>query len=217
VSVEKLKAGLSSALSVRMSSFARTVSQSDINSAIWESLTGQGAGSFEALTRKWDKIPLPSQIYFYAAMTAGKRVAKENVSFINDLNSKTNLENAAKDSEIKIADGVVGSVAALVNVIPVVGQAASAIIAIGYALSRLVYSEGLRIELRKGEDQIRKSYAGDGLGYKGILLSRSVTKQVLDENIITQSLPLDVKGQPFDFYVSLSDIEAAAEDMGIKT
>lgn len=214
MSVSDLKKGLSSALTVRMSSFARPVLQSEINAAIWQSLTGEGASAFEELTRKWDKIPLPSQIYVYAAMSAGKRVAKENLSFINQLNNKTNLENAAKDSEIKIADGVVGSVATLVNVIPVVGQAASAIIAIGYGLSRLVYSEGLRIELRKGEDQIRKSYAGDGLGYKGILLTKSVTKNVLDENVITQALPLDEKGEPFDFYVSLSDFEAAAQDMG---
>lgn len=213
--LEKLKKVLRESLALKMNGFRYPTSQAAINQAIWLSLTGKGTSDFEDLTRKWGTIPLPSQVYFYASIAAGKRVLKENVLFINSLNQKTNAENQAKDSEIAIADTVVGSVAAIVNVVPVVGQAISAVIAIGYALSRLVYAEGLRIELREGSAQIRQSFTGDGMAYKGILLSPSITKESIDDNQISQALDIDEPGSLFDYYVRMEDIENAIQDMEI--
>lgn len=194
--------------------------QKQIVDAIEASIAGNVTPLAE-IARRVKELPGPLQAYLVAAARRSVAYHKDIVAYIKDFNAREIPKAKKRDADAKAGLEVAGAVAAAANVIPVVGQVVSVILAVGVAVAAAL-TENFRLPARDPKDQIRDGYEGFTI-FMGIGLSPSTEdpfidsylgiKQAVVQDVVAFTLPQVARKTPFAWVPSYADFREAAHEL----
>lgn len=142
--------------------------QKGIVDAVWANAQGDPT-SLAAIARQLVMFPGPLRAYVLAATREGQLVYKDQAAWIRDFNAQQTTADKARADDRATGEKVAGTTAAVVaavgtaaavaNAVPIVGQVISAALALSLAVA-VAITEGYKLPVRTGEDQIHDAYEG---------------------------------------------------------
>lgn len=201
--------------------------QKEIADAVWANLTAGDPLPLATIARQLKKLPGPIQAYLLASSREAKRFYKDLQAWKQDFDraqreAETGRGKDRKQGEASAgaAAGVIAAVAtaaAAANAVPVVGQAISALMALGLAIGTAI-AEANALPVRKAEDQTRPGYEGVTVFWgfpveapEGPYANPFRTlKQAVVQDDLAFSLPAVPPRTRFDFAPRLAAFQEAA-------
>ena len=204
---------------------APDIAQKQIADAVWESVSAGDPIPLAEIARQSKKLSSPMQAYLLAACLDVKWYFKDLTKWKRDFDrAEKQAETARKKTDqerVNATSAIVGTAAAAVNAIPVVGQAVSAALAVGLGVYK-AFANSNPLPVRKSEDQVRPGYEGVSVfwGFAREPVEDSTDlylslKQAVVQDPVAFSLPQVPPRTPFDFAPRLSAFREAAHQLGL--
>lgn len=206
-----------------------TIELADINqplivNAVWRALANGHVDDITAIAQQAKSLTPEMQIYLVSAIDNGQRLYIDlqdwKVEFDAAQLRKAEDRDADQASAEKLGYGIAGAVATAVNGVPVVGQALSAIIALGIAVAKAV-TAAFPLPVRKSSDHVFDALEGFDI-YRGLRLATtpisnifSSVKEEVEEDVFMFSLPPVPKKTRFVFSPTTKEYRAQARKVGL--
>jgi hypothetical protein len=206
------------------------VGQKQIADAVWASVNAGDPMPLAQIARQTDKLPGPLQAYLLAASVDVKRFYKDLAAWKRDFDQAQQQGNAQRKQDTHEGEAVAGAAAGVIaavataaaaaNAVPVVGQAVSAVMALGLAIATAVI-ESNPLPVRKAEDQIRPGYEGVSV-FRGLVIEPPEgpydgtylrLKQAVVQDEVAFGLPPVPTRTPFDFAPRLVAFQESAHQL----
>lgn len=197
--------------------------QSEIVNALESSISEQNLSPLQSVNRRILAASGPIRAYYLAATRRAIAAHKDLDDYIRTFNERESEAQKKRDQDLAAGVGIGGAIAAAANVIPVIGQAVSAVIALGLAIgSAIAKSEAL--PKRKPEDQIHPGYEGVqtflGLGLSPgkevpFIQTYLELKQAVVQDPVAFELPTVPIRTTFPWTPTFADFHEAAAELGL--
>jgi hypothetical protein len=196
------------------------LSQAEIVDAIEASISRGDVTPLARVARLLEGQSGPIQAYVTAASRRAKAYHVDIVEYVRTFGVKEREIAAQTESNRSAGIKAASTAAAAVNVIPVVGQAVSAILAIGIAVLDAVMKANV-LPVRKAEDQIHPGFEtldffrGIGSGpAEGLRQDRFLAvKQAVVQDPVAFQLPWVASGTQFPWAPTYEDFSEAAHEL----
>lgn len=198
------------------------VSQPEIINAVWALLADRNEAPLRGIVSELSQMPPELQCYLKAALSVAQQEYKIWMQSIQDYRDVARrIANDAKNRE-KETNAAFSTVIAAVNVIPGVGQAISAILALGYALGKLLGESAVdgrnAIEIwnnRLKDLSFLKDWEGSD-SWRGLKLNRRYPtegqlRRYVDGDLIASRLPNVAFATKYFFTPTLESYQAVAK------
>jgi hypothetical protein len=206
--------------------------QKEIADAVWASTSAGDPLPLATIARRLKKLPGPLQAYLLAATRDVKRFYKDLQAWKSEFDRSQREADAGRGRDRKEGEAIAGATAGVIaavataaaaaNAVPVVGQAVSALMALGLAIGAAI-TEANKLPVRKAEDQIRPGYEGRTV-FWGFPVEAPESpyadpyrtlKQAVVQDEVAFSLPTVPPRTRFDFAPRLAAFQEAAHELGL--
>lgn len=208
---------------------AMTIELSDINqplivNAVWRALDKGHLDDITAIATQAKRLSPEMQVYLASAIDNGQRIYIDlqdwKVEFDAQQRRRAEDLDASQTSREKAGYGIAAAVATAVNGVPVVGQALSAIIALGIAVAKAL-TAAYPLPVRRASDQVFDALEGFDL-YRGLRLPSTPiqnvfgsVKEEVEEDPFMIALPEVPKKTRFVFAPTTKEFRAQARKAGL--
>lgn len=203
---------------------ASAVNQPMIVNAVWDSLAHGRFSTITDIAKVANQLSPELQVYLRISIETGRNTYADIEQWKDEFDAKeieraTDQASQQKQSET-LGYGIASAVAVAVNAWPVVGQALSAVISLGIAISKAIVN-AFPLPVRKADDHIFDALEGFDI-YRGLRLASTPasnifanTKEIVEEDPLMLSLPSIPTKTRFKFAPTTDAFRTLATEQGL--